>query len=340
MPYHFFPRRPLRDIVHRKKPDGTELQAGLGVLRSILFHGLMLTPERRPFGFERSYAVPRACFTEDTVDNLSAREVPVAADMMCNHFELFGPFAIGIDKEMARKLGMNPVLYMATGGGEYTAFADVIADGVRKIHNVLMILSHLESRANPDHDATREIGWALPRERLGEPGVDFVADPTTRVEEAMGLIDTLPPQEAKRFEEIFANDGRPFWQLAEHTMFLLDIMQDVDSSRAVEKRPLAYYRQREWRLLAIFHGDVIWVPLSEAGVVQQAFRDRRVNDHVSARDWLLAGKGAQPFCSMIDEIIFPDCCRESIDQLVRELAAAGRPFAARLTPYKIEDKFA
>lgn len=348
MPYHFFSRR--YPSTHLTEVTDEDLRAGLRVLESILRHGFLLTPEGHPQGGARGFAAPRISFTEGTVQELSLRDVPVQGSLCCNHFEMFGPFAVHLDVEKAKSLRMNPVFYIDTGTAELRAFADRLLAGIRQIHNELITLSHLESKANPRHNWLEGYGWALPREQLGSPNVDYIQERQEYVNDAMLRIESLSLADARGFEEILSNGGLPFWQQAEITALLLDNMQDTDSSTESEKRTLARYRQREWRLIRTYSTDRFWVDLSPGDIsyggesppareFREAFLKYWGRNAQSDRGALLVAHEGKPICMAIDEIVCPSKCDSAVSRLLESLATCDYSLQIKISTYDIEDKF-
>lgn len=280
----------------------------------------------------------RCCFTENALNRLFVKEVPFGQSRR-SHFQIFGPFAVGIKNEHGRILGISPASYFYRASHASRAFSEDLIARLHEIRNSLVIMAEIESRGNPDHDVPKS-GYALPRSRLASIGVDFHSELYENVRAARAKIDSLSPSEAKSFELMFTNKKKPFWYQVQQLTLLLHLFQVADSVR--NERHLAYYRQREWRAIRFFHEDIHVVPLSDhdgyAGMMDEnakahvtqflnnwtnCMRSGAANTGVGGFDrcWLLIGRGERHVRDFISEVVVPREVEGRVRQFVQALEA-------------------
>ncbi len=356
MLYHCFPRRSYSRILDNSPPTHDELIFGLAVLESIMKFGLLLCPESVAIApsvdadgiYNPTFDHPRCCFTENELERLSDREVPFPNGHR-SHFQIFGPIAIGIENLHGRRLGINPCNYFYRSSAEASdtdvrALSEHLVSCLHEVRNSLVVLAELESHANPDDDYPSR-GHAIARDKLRRVGVDFYNEGQNNVVKARAGIDGLTLSNAKAFEDLIANDRYPFWYLTQQLTFLIHLFQDADSQRQTNKRHLAYYSQREWRLVRFFHGNLRFLPISEqatdmssisekeseivqkflegcAGLNQLSRRalDRALNVEGC---WLLFERGQVHVRDFISEIVVPDAAYRDASRLLQNLLELG-----------------
>ena len=120
-----------------------------------------------------------------------------------------------------------------------------------------MILFALVERSLPDEnpvypseDMIRALGLDLPFERQ-------LADKVYR----------LSPQERSHLLQYFSTDRETGLSMVSFLEMMLSLFQETDSS--IDGRALAFYQQREWRLIHHMRKGTVWYCLGE----QPAFRD-------------------------------------------------------------------
>lgn len=216
--YHSFPRRAGTDVNGK----------GLSILRSLASSGLLLTPERTVWsefmddgGRSSSIEVfqKRTCFTELAPEELGA------------HAVTFGPFAIEFEIQALRQLGAIPVFYFPATGIAEQALAGLAAALVARMAEVQQVLSRLQT-------------------------VSEIAARTSNKTEIIEVTMNGQPAGATRCtvgaaEDILAmllHQSRPVGELLGAWQALTGFFYPTENVEYTT--PLAYYRQREWRIVA------------------------------------------------------------------------------------------
>ena len=214
--YHSFPRR---------SSDGSD--KGLRILTSILDSGILLTPERLEFRERRSdgqlskpYTVyqKRACFTE-----LAPSELPA-------HAKVFGRFAIEWDLRALRQLGACPVFYvpLQTTPETLEGVAPALLARIAEVQELLTRLERVKHVASACQNPLEVL-------RLTRNAQDVGATRCT-VGAASDLISFLE-LETEPVESLLAS-----------VRALAGYFYPTEDFQYTGE--LAYYRQREWRILA------------------------------------------------------------------------------------------
>jgi hypothetical protein len=253
--YHCFPRR---------KRDGNEIDKGLSILKSILTHGILLTPEiikwteeihNNNLTNEFVQVSKRVCFTELEEEDLN------------NHFNLFGNFALAFDIGDLINIGALPVFYIP----RMDAFKNY-GLGPALITQLAHIQSLLKRIALYENYASR-IAEVTPNSHLmaryTENGdmhifsagtIESIRIPKSILENcAKHNKDFIPP----RLNEF----GSPLgFSIGGLNNFLKILFYDIHNSSVLNNvlggfssiiypterqkdRFLEYYKQREWRIL-------------------------------------------------------------------------------------------
>jgi hypothetical protein len=351
--YHAFPR-PRGNYLDSKR--GHEL--GFRILELILTHGLLCTPERftiepdpstqnlekrrrlmngEP---EEEITQSRACFTLLHLEELSQR-ITASSDVTPSHQELFGDFAIGFDAIEAREIGILPVVYFYKSEHDIpfsiskhkkiSGLGSEIVHRLLEIRTLLSILANIEAIADP-------IDLELPsRQKLKEIGITLNYE-----SEIEKKIDGLTRNEACRIFDLFNSDRVVTWSIHDFVTMLLSFYQTVDSTAASE--PLAFFNQREWRLIHHFRPGLLWFNLSMTPKILNPVEEIFLQSKLSIREflkelwqveqlredriekfWVLAGVGDYNFRDFVREVVVP---RDYVDRalrLVSDLDFNGMP---------------
>lgn len=218
--YHSFPRR------FRKDP-ASELDKGLEVLSSIIASGCLLTPEitewREPrddgsLGEAWKIIQKTCCFTE-----LSPNELP-------KHSEQFGNFSIEFDLQMLRQLGGIPVFYLPRATAEDRGLESLAASLIARTGEIQILLNRLAELANLVSNS-EDKSQLLVLQKNGQQvhtrcTLGGAADVITMITDGAESVDIL--RNALRVLSAFFYPAEDF----SYTGLL------------------AYYQQREWRLIA------------------------------------------------------------------------------------------
>ena len=239
--YHSFPRKALAD---RSISDANEL--GIRQLAMMLEHGLLLTPEslfvpknKRAANHDNPktcFLQTRACFTLASQEELWREDQRrTSHGKLASHAELFGEFAIGLNPVRARALGAVPVMYFYSDRNEVNVSYEILFR-LRELRSLAIALARLEAKAGiPERDV-------LDAATLDKVGYLLKGDPI--VERRISKVDA---QTARTAIELLDTDRPPAWNLVDWIDILLDFFQTADSHDA--QGSLAYYQQREWRIV-------------------------------------------------------------------------------------------
>lgn len=324
--YHAFPRK------GSGKGDKIEtLQKGVDILALLMSYGLVLTPEtlklprdpRAPDLGEpprTCFDQERACFTLVAREDLrTPRLARRSGGASASHTDIFGEFAIGLDPVRARRLGMVPVLYFYDGDG-YANMSRELLFRLRDLRTLTVALARIEARgAMPDRDVRSE------RELL-EMGIALEGEP--RVAER---LDALQPQLARHVHELLDTNRVPAWNLVEWLDIALNLFQTADSRTTPGS--LAYFQQREWRIVRLFGDHVAYHLLRSPddvgddtfasvrhdlraqlqGIDSDFFDDRRLDSSS-----LLSGAGGERFFDFVDEIVCPVPAAPAVHDLLMQ----------------------
>ena len=315
--YHSFPRP------HQGEPRGDLLARGCGILHSIRRTGLVLAPEVVPWTTPVSLGSPspirilqrRVCFTE-----LDRNELP-------EHSKRFGPFAIEFDATSLRRAGALPVVYMpqALSKDDHLALLGPFIVG----H--LGHIEHTIRKLNELHQSTD-----LEHLRQQYPDVNRIADDCVvnlrSGDEKRGIIEEsqVPLAAIRDMLAYLGFENAPFPAMTGALSIVQSLFYPTDDEHVDE--PLAYYRQREWRITADFsvnnrpRGRLL--PKSERQRLLEvdgpfwkrelSFQDetfRRVDKVVS-----LDVPSAKDVRSMMTRLVVPSECLDQAKKLFRDVS--------------------
>jgi hypothetical protein len=255
----------------RPKPTQQDDCRSLKVLESILEYGLLCTPEKYKFYPHPKTRSPtrqaalrdgkeyevltcsRACFTLMERTELSkVYQVSPRPDDSCSHSDLFGRFAIGLDPIEARAFGVMPVMYYHTTGAssrqklpsDTSNVGNLLQHRLDELRSIVAVLCCLEAREIGGPSAVPSI------EQLEQMGVHLNHEHEVR-EPVLSASESAIATSMRHFN----TDRVPAWQIADFMALMLSLFQTADSDR--EHAPLAFFRQREWRLVPFSHPGFI-----------------------------------------------------------------------------------
>lgn len=313
--YHAFP-----------PPRRAAPELGLPILSNIIKHGMLLCPESLvvpPNPWSDRAEPPRttiiqrrACFTllsqEDLlrgVGNVQGARGRRRSDEVPNHAAEFGPFAIGLDTREARELGILPVFYYYQPGADVGIQSDPgvsqdIVFRLAELRRLAIALARVEALAHPHKPNYRSPDdlerWGLSLK--DEPDVDR-------------LLRDLKQRDAELIARHLGTDRVPAWNLAEWIEIILAAFQTADSRS--RSHHLAWFQQREWRLVQLYLGTICCLPLLTSAVTPEpsdikARRESAAADilQLVPKEWhpelhLLLGTADRPFRAFVKEIIAP-----------------------------------
>lgn len=360
--YHAFPRR--RQI-RRPLPEGNEklddIEQGLEILELILKYGLLCTPEKFDIPVDpnterqsklellltdqpqETIIQSRSCFTlmerhelsrEYSLSTLSNDDDSSSSVHRVSHQGLFGSFAVGLDAVQARELGVHPAIYYYPNPSHDPFWFQPAAPAnlgleivfrLQEIKTVFQILSLVESKANlthiqvPDQRTLQAMGISLQHE-----------------DNIKQSLQTISERTAKEIFEIFNTDRVASWNIVDFITMLLSLYQSTDSSK--DKSPLAYFQQREWRLIHHMRHGLTWFGLSSIEGLRNNTEERfaagkqrirasvkeqlgvaSLNETKLKSFWVLAEVGGVPFRDFIREIVVPDGCEALAAKIVESV---------------------
>lgn len=235
---------------------------GLAVLRSILDHGMLLTPEdvkiRRHVGSEQEHSEPiiipqtRASFTLSSLGGLQ-RPNPFSSGGY-SHLDIFGHFSIGLDPIAARDFDMSPVFYFydaAKRVDSYPLIASLV-HALTETREILSILTLLEERSivskgrnTPDYDQVRS--------QFGRAQIGLLHQTKECIERLTLKFREAPLESMEGILPIIETDRRPLWNLVEAIDLLSGLLQAADSASLNSE--LLYFSQHEWRLTKVLNSN-------------------------------------------------------------------------------------
>jgi len=208
--------------------------------------GLLLTPEMtewREFRQDGRLSDPvqvfqkRACFTE------------LAPSELRNHAAQFGRFAIEYETENLRLLGATPVFYLPTPGSEERALGGVAASLVARMGEIQVVLSRLA-------ELQRLVEVSPEKAETVSFSVDGRQPNVTRC--TIGAVEDMLT--------ILSHQTQPMQDLLNSMRFIAGFFYPTETLEYTGE--LAYYRQREWRILSgmRWRGHEVSRPLTESEV--------------------------------------------------------------------------
>lgn len=281
--YHAFPRPPSSPSA------ATELYPrARSILRSILYYGILCTPEElhifpdpnteyrqrqallasgQP---EERHLQSRACFTlctteelfQKKVRGLSPSETGPAFELGAekSHADLFGPYAIAIDPISARRIGIAPTSYYSPNdifGERYAGSLGTtpglnyqIISRLKEVREILTVLSYVEGDLKKD-------GYTFPNsDELSSLGFDLKYD-----QPLLERLKRMRKLEKEHIFRLFYLDREPAFNLVGFVNMMLNLFQQTDSSLSDDI--LAFYQQREFRLIHHMRRGAIWYSLGK-----------------------------------------------------------------------------
>ena len=322
--YHSFPR------VSRRRPLSNSEQDALavGILRSVLSYGLLLTPEALeiPPNPDSDLQNPpvtvinqrRACFTL-----LSRQELTEDG----THLDNFGAFSIGLDTRLARGLGIVPTFYYYRSHQSEdpspldSGISQQVLFRLSELRRLSIALARVEAQAEPNSGRYKQTDY------LNEYGLTFEDEP------GVGSIGGVNRRKARCLTKLLDTDRVPAWNLAEWIELILSMFQTADSSE--RGRHLAYYDQREWRIIQLYGEGLVCHSLTRREldalrdpkrvlILQKARAElsallQRFRVGVEPEDcFLLLGTSRNPFRDFVSEIIVPSNSRADAAGVLRE----------------------
>lgn len=295
--FHSFPRP--RKHGQRGDQAGARTQDASAelILRSIVRRGFLCTPERlaihphpatqnpgkraliangKP---EYTHIQSRMCFTlceeRELFQRVARGYTPSSADSqpasLAAHTDLFGPFSLAIDVPAARQIGILPATYYSpvdAHGQRYNALGGrpglhlQIIQKLKELRDLSVVLALVERSLVVQ-------GAQLPTDDMLEAlGIDLPYQP-----EIVERAYRLSLAERRRVFELFNTDRESALSLVGFIDMMFSLFQETDSYFP-DGTPLAFYQQREWRLIHHMRQGARWYCLGP----QPAFRNPLAQD--------------------------------------------------------------
>lgn len=274
--------------------------------------GLLLTPEKTvwsEFRQDGTKSPPievfqkRSSFTE------------LAPSELEEHGRLFGPFALEFEIESLRLLGAIPVFYLPTPGTEERALGGVAAALVARMAEVQQMLARLT-----------EISLLVANTANKNELLDVTINgkPAGRTRCTIGGAEDLL--------NILTHQAQPVQELLNAFRALSGFFYPTENFEYTG--PLAYYRQREWRIInAVMHrGREISRPITEAEGdelinIDREFFEKRLRFPTGEYRRIeqcryIADVGGRPFLDWARRVIVPD---EVVERASEILWTAAMP---------------
>lgn len=289
----------------------------------------------------------RACFTLATRAELEqqASEATYATARPSSqlrrietHFDLFGGFALGINPLDARWLGAMPTIYYyrppslpdedPQAQGSRTLSLELLSR-LLEARTLLVALAHVEALAGcgdariATTEQLRSMGQSLDRQP------DHVID----------AVEHITPYLARQICPLLDTQRMPIWNIVQHIEMLLSLFQVADSRS--RNRPLAYFQQREWRIIQHNKIGLDCDPLLgivphhrgklptrtlhtmskiDALLERPYFARMLAAERPSDGPWLLSACDGRPFRDFVREIIVPDGLTETVQAMLSRMA--------------------
>ena len=257
--YHCFPRRRSCNCDYCTLiRDPTA--AGIAQLRTMAQCGLVLTPERlnippnpRATREEPDDEPPvtefmqtRACFTLAHRHELWTKTKFLTDGAWVSHCDIFGPFAIGLTPESARRLGAVPVMYYYPNQEKHANRLNMTHEALfllRELRSLAIALAWLEAKA-PSNSGQVDV-WTT--DTLKELGHVLTGEARVR-----GLIAKASPLDAENVAQLLETRRPAACNLVERLSILLAFFQSTDAPASEGATLHDYYEQREWRIAHVF----------------------------------------------------------------------------------------
>lgn len=359
--------------------DQKQLETSFAILRLILLRGLLCTPERFKIyadpATERACKLAllrrhlphdilvqsRACFTlMDGMHELS-QQYHVSPDdplKLLSHADIFGPFAIGLDALEARSLGILPTVYTYQSPSEVdltraecgvVPLASQIIHRLDEIRTLLKILSQIEAKSELFQSDILSV------KDLRELGVKLQHELAIKTE-----LAKLRKHQAKEIVHLLNSDRVAAWSLLDFVNMMLSLYQFADST--YEQAPLAFFRQKEWRLVHHMRRGLSWFSLGEHSRLTdpdpedysddreaireyvkrtRSFREATDSAEFLSKCWVLHQCDSKPFRAFIRLIVVPSVDFKSrTEEILGSLDSMPQPptVVVRAPPWRIHLK--
>jgi hypothetical protein len=355
------------DYVNPIERDAT----GLRTLRAILKYGLVCTPERlRLYPNEQTensrklallqagepdYLHPQSRFCMTLCEEAELFEPKIRGfvpgkdgprrfgNSATSHASLFGPWAIGFEIGASLRIGFAPTFYFSPRdvvGIRFLPSAQrppglglQIINRLRELRELMIILAYIEQGICVDGEEFVNAGI------LSSLGLDLPFEP-----EVMAKIFSQPPERRRELLQLFSTDRESAVSLVGFIDMMLSLFQETDST--IDGEELAFYQQREWRLIHHMRLGASWYSLGEQPDIRNPLAKHRTTEIRYLRKsleqgagrkrsegyfsscWVLEQVDGRRLSDYISSIIVPERQHSKVLKLVRHEKLDADVFAA------------
>jgi hypothetical protein len=382
MLFHSFPR-PTTSKQHKTlQRSGSSLRATAEcVLASLLNHGFLCTPERlRVFpdsetqnGHKQAllkagepefiYSQSRLCFTLCSPEELFESKIRGLAEgpdhpahspgAQRSHADLFGPYAVGLDPVASRQLGIVPTIYYSPtdrSGHRFRSFDGGIGglniqmiQRLKELRDVCILLAYIERGLDiggpplPGEDILKALNLSLPFEAATED-----------------RVRRLSIVERSRVFSLFNIDRDSALSLVSFIEMMFSLFQETDSS--IDATILAFYQQREWRLIHHMREGTSWYCLGQQPLFRNPLARARAGEIAELRRllettsgqrrdesyfracWLLETVDDEPIREFVTCVIAPAAGIAAVRRILRASSCHAEVVAAEDLGYAKHDE--
>lgn len=352
--FHCFPR--TREANNKSQGD-----LALRILTSILKFGILCTPEKLNIYPDKNttnkekidlikkkqpefiYQQSRFCMSLCTENDIYNPEI---YSQKYSHAHLFGPFAISFDPKISRILGIMPTTYFTPSdifGEEYSpnmratpGLSLQIIQRLKELRDILVILALIE------HSLVIEEGFSLPGlDILKQLNLDNLPFETEAVDKTLQLTAF----QRKKIFELFNTDRLNAFDMIGYVEMMFSLFQETDSS--IDGASLAFYQQREWRLIHHMRHGMKWYCLGRQPAFKNPHLPAKINrileirkilkrvsghNHLSEKYfsgcWLLEEVDGLPVKEYISSIITPADFKDDVRRIAENLKCRAKIYVA------------
>ncbi len=340
-------------------------------MRAILKYGLVCTPERlRLYPNEQTenprklallkagepdYLHPQSRFCMTLCEEAELFEPKIRGfvpgkdgpkhfgDSATSHASLFGPWAIGFEIGASLRIGFAPTFYFSPKDVVGVRFQPTaqrppglglqIINRLRELRELMIILAYIEQGICVDGEEF------VNADILSSFGLDLPFEP-----EVMAKLFSRSAKRRREMLELFSTDRESAVSLVGFIDMMLSLFQETDST--IDGEELAFYQQREWRLIHHMRLGAAWYCLGKQPKISNPLAEHRVseigylrrllergNDHKRSDGyfsscWVLEKVDGKRLSEYISSIIVPRRHHNDVLKLVRREKLDADVFAA------------
>jgi hypothetical protein len=288
------------------------------------------------------------CFTLGDETDLFLPRMPgqttgqTAKSAQASHADLFGPFTLGLEVRDARRIGILPTAYYSPVDAQGNRYDETFAEPglhlqliqrLKELRELMTLHAIIERSLKVD-------GGRLPAEEMLRTLDIDIPFHHELVEAAYALPD---PQRRKIFE-LFDTDRETALSLISSIDMMLSMFQETDSS--IDGTPLAFYQQREWRLIHHMRTGMVWYCLGDQPEFRNPLAERKAREILQLRGtlssvakdgrdaayfkscWVLEEIDGRPLRDFISRLVVPARCLATTVALAKNVGCGAEVLAA------------